>query len=114
MYIISLSTLLEGIAPSLTSPKFMRIWQAFGNVNGSRILLFVGIKKSYSLIINHLIQLFASLVRDRRSATIVAALLALQSNHLNHLSPETNWWVEEGLFISIDDRTLPNQIGLAR
>lgn len=79
---------------------------------------FVGITESYSHIVNRLLsnlilQLFASSVRDRGHATIVATLLALQSNHLNHLRPETNWWVDEGLLVSIDDRTFPNQISLA-
>lgn len=37
--------------------------------------------------------------------------MAPQANHLDHLCPEANWWVDERLLVSIDKWTFPNEVG---
>lgn len=65
------------------------------------------IKSSTAFIIRHL-------VGNRRHTTVVATLLALQANHLDHLCPEADGRVNESRFVSIDHWALPDQIGLLR
>ena len=45
-------------------------------------------------------------------AFVVASLLSLEAEQLDHLGPETNRRINESGFVSIDDGAFPGEIGL--
>ena len=52
------------------------------------------------------------LVGNASYPLIVPTLYFPDANHLQHLSPESNRWVDKGLLIRINSWSLPNKIGL--
>jgi hypothetical protein len=52
------------------------------------------------------------LTTDASSPGVVAALHSADANHLAHLTPEADRRAVEGLLVSINGRTLPDQINL--
>lgn len=46
------------------------------------------------------------------NSTLVNGDVALQANKLKHLSPEANGWCDEGCFVCINERSIPNKVNL--